>query len=259
MTRSKFTFAVMVWAFVATTVLAQGFGNNGGQNGNAGGEGFGIGMNSGFGSSLGGIGTGSGSGLGGMMGGLGSSGSGGMGGSGFGGSMGGLGTSGEGGSGPGQSGARQGVGQGRPGFVGRDSADMAAIFELLRGDGDETKGQSDGASGGGERGGRGGRGKGSGTKEGQEENAKLLIRVRLDVAFQVPRPQSKVVATVVRDRLGSILARRNIPAPGVEFAGDTVILRGVAQDEDQRLLIEKLVSLEPGVGTIDNQMTTERP
>ena len=69
------------------------------------------------------------------------------------------------------------------------------------------------------------------------------------------RSQPTAVATTVRGRLEKLLTRRNIAAPDVEIVGDTVVLRGVAASESQRLVIEKLVMLEPGVMGVDNQMT----
>ena len=83
----------------------------------------------------------------------------------------------------------------------------------------------------------------------------LPVRVQLNVAFDHPQVQPTVVATAVRGRLEKLLARRNIAAPEVEIVGDTVVLRGVAPSESQRLVIEKLVSLEPGVCAVENQMT----
>jgi hypothetical protein len=165
----------------------------------------------------------------------------GLGGGGFGtGSMGG----GAGGSGFGQNsfGNNQ---QGGQAFVGRDSGDMASVFNQLGRNSNQFFQQLNRTMGGGR------------NRQGnsQQDNAALLVRVRLDVAFDQPPVQSAVVATAVRDRLETVLARRSIVAPEVEVNGDTVVLRGVAPSESQRLVIEKLVSLEPGVAEIDNQMT----
>jgi hypothetical protein len=91
----------------------------------------------------------------------------------------------------------------------------------------------------------------------QGENVVLPVRVQLNVAFDHPRVQSVVVATAVRGRLEKLITRRSIAAPEVEITGDTVVLRGVAASESQRLVIEKLVSLEPGVVAVDNQMTVK--
>jgi hypothetical protein len=235
-----------------SAVMAQGFGGMGGQTGlggsgfggsGFGGSGFG-GTSSGFGGGLGssGFGGGSGFGSGGFGGGMGSSGFGsGLGSSGFGG---GFGSSGLGGNGFGQNsfGNNQ---QGGQAFVGRDSGDMASVFNQLGRNSNQFFQQLNRTMGGG----RNRRG------NSQEENAALLVRVRLDVAFDHPRTQPTVVATAVRGRLETLLARRNITAPEVEMVGDTVVLRGVAASESQRLVIEKLVSLEPGVAEVDNQMT----
>jgi osmotically-inducible protein OsmY len=177
-------------------------------------------------------------------GGLGSSGfgSGGLGSSGLGGS--GFGTSGQGGSGFGQNSLGNNQ-QGGQNFVGRDSGDMASVFNQLGRNSNQFFQQLNRSMGGGR------------NQQGnsQQDNAALLVRVRLDVAFDHPRSQPTVVATAVRGRLETVLAGRSIVAPEVEMNGDTVVLRGVAPSESQRLMIEKLVSLEPGVADVDNQMT----
>jgi hypothetical protein len=230
-----------------SAVMAQGFGGMGGQTGlggsGFGGSGFG-GTSSGFGGGFGssGFGGGSGFGSGGFGSGMGSSGfGGGFGSSGMGG---GFGSSGLGGNGFGQNsfGNNQ---QGGQNFVGRDSSDMASVFNQLGRNSNQFFQQLNRTMGGN----RNRRG------NSQEENAALLVRVRLDVAFDHPRTQPTVVAAAVRGRLETLLARRNITAPDVEMVGDTVVLRGVAATESQRLVIEKLVSLEPGVAEVDNQMT----
>ena len=237
---------LLVISVGASSAWAQG--GRGGQSG-FGGSGFG-GTSSGFGS--GGFGSGGLGSSGFGSGGLGSSGfGGGMGSSGFG--SGGFGSSGLGGSGFGTSGGGSGFGQnsfgnnqqGGQNFVGRDSSDMASVFNQLGRNSNQFFQQLNRTMGG-------GRNRNSNS---QEDNAALLVRVRLDVAFDHPPVQPTVVATAVRDRLETVLARRSIVAPEVEMNGDTVVLRGIAPSESQRLVIEKLVSLEPGVAEIDNQMT----
>lgn len=232
----------------SSSASAQG-GGGGGQSG-FGGGGFG-GTSSGFGSSGvgGGFGSGglgsSGFGSGGFgSGGLGSSGfgSGGLGSSGLGGS--GFGTSGQGGSGFGQNSLGNNQ-QGGQNFVGRDSGDMASVFNQLGRNSNQFFQQLNRTMGGNR----------NRRTSSQGENAALVVRVRLDVAFDHPQVRPAVVATAVRGRLETVLARRNIVAPEVEMNGDTVVLHGVAASESQRLVIEKLVSLEPGVAEVDNQMT----
>jgi hypothetical protein len=39
------------------------------------------------------------------------------------------------------------------------------------------------------------------------------------------------------------------------MAGDTVVVRGVATDENERAVIGQLIALQPGVGDVQNEMT----
>lgn len=154
----------------------------------------------------------------------------------------GFGTGGFGNTGFGQSGAG-----GAQGFVGRDSGDMQAVFNQLGRSSNQFFQQLNRTMGG--------RGQNRNRQGGGQANAELPFRVQLRVAFDHVRPQPAAVATTVRNRLETALASRIVDLPEVEMDGDTVILRGVAQSESQRLVIEKLVSLEPGVSLVDNQMT----
>lgn len=226
---------------------SRGFGQSGLGGGSAFGSGFGGGGfgSSGFGSSGFGGGFG-GSGFGGGgMGGFGS----GFGGSGFGSGMGGFGSSGFGSNGFGQNsfGNNQ---QGNQNFIGRDSGDMANVFNQLGRNSNRFFQQMNRAM---SRGNRNRNRQGS-----QGENPAPPVRVRLDVAFDHPPMQPAALATAVETRLERVLTQRAIAAPEVEIVGDTVVLRGVAPSESQRLVIEKLVSLEPGVTSVDNQMTVDQ-
>jgi hypothetical protein len=253
MQRSKLLFALVVTlAVVASSARAQrggtgtmsngfggmsGFGSSGMGGFGSGMSGFGSGM-SGFGSGMSGFGSGMGSGMG-----MGSSGfGGGM--SGFGGGMGGFGTSSLGGTGLGQNsiGMNQ---QGGQNFIGRDSSDMTSIFNQLGRNSNQFFQQLNRTMS------RGNRGRNTS----QEQNVVLPVRVRLDVAFDRQAAQPDTVATAVRGRLEKLLTRRNIAAPDVEIVGDTVVLRGEAASDSQRMVIEQLVRIEPGVMAVENQMT----
>jgi hypothetical protein len=245
-TTKRLTWLAALPLVAASPAFAQQFGRTGGQTG-LGGSTFGSGM-SGFSSSgLGGFGSGMNSGFGTSSFGSGLGGSGfgasGFGGSGFGS---GLGTSGFGGQGFGQS-AFGSNAQGGQAFVGRDSGDMAQLFNQLGRSSNQFFQQLNRTLGG-------NRGRRSMT---QQENVTLPVRIQLNVAFDHPRTQPTALATTVRGRLESLLTRRKIAAPEVEVVGDTVVLRGIAASESQRLVIEKLVSLEPGVAAVENQMTVE--
>jgi hypothetical protein len=221
----------------AQSAMPMGSSFGGGMNGGGMTNGFGGGSFGNMGG--GGLGAGGGgfnSGLGGMGGGMGGFGTG-MGGSGF------------GSSGFGQGGMNN-MQNGQQGFVGRDSNDMAAVFQQMGRSSNQFFQQLNRTMG------RGGRGRRNAS---QEENAAPPVRVRLEVAFDTPRIQPTVMATNVRSRLTSTLSRRSIMAPEVEMAGDTVVLRGAAQSESQRMVIEQLVLMEPGVFAVDNQMTVAPP
>jgi hypothetical protein len=208
--------------------LGGGFGGGGMATGMSGVSGFGGGSGMGMGMGMS-SGMGSGMGMGGMGGGMGGFGTG-MGGSGMGGF--------------GQSGMNNMQG-GQQAFIGRDSGDMANVFRQMGRSSNQFLQQLNRTMG---------RGRGRNNSS-QEENAVLPVRVRLDVAFDAPPVQPTVVADNVRTRLATTLARQNMVAPIVELAGDTVVLRGVAQKESQRMVIEQLVLMEPGVFAVDNQMT----
>jgi osmotically-inducible protein OsmY len=245
-------------AFGLPEALAQQFGGGGNSGFGGGGGGFGGGSGGG-GSAFGSSGFGSSGGGGGGFG-SGTSGFSGFGGSAFGGGSssfgGGFGNSfgsngiGSGGGGGGQGfggGMNGGGGQGSQGgqqFIGRSNSDMQSMMKNLGKSSNQffqqlnrTLGQN--------------RGKG----EGQKENAKLTVPVKLNVAFDNTTPVSTALAGNVHTHLDKILVARKMPVPGIVIDGDTVVLSGTADSDSQRLLIEKLVSLEPGVSQVSNQMT----
>jgi hypothetical protein len=91
------------------------------------------------------------------------------------------------------------------------------------------------------------------------DNAPLAMRVNLQVAFDAPRPSPDQLSNTIRARLGNILAAQNIAMPGLTMEGDVAVLRGVALSESQRLVMERLISLEPGVNAVRNEMTVMAP
>jgi hypothetical protein len=213
---------------------------------------------SGFGGGMGGSGFGGG-GLGGsgFGGGMGSSGFGssGIGGSGFGGS--GFGTGGMGGGGFGttrmnaggfgQGGAST---QGGQAFVGRDAGDMQSVFNQLGRNSNQFFQQMNRQMGG---------GRNNRRNASQEENQTLPVRVQLNVGFDQPRMEPTLLAATVRSRLDKHIARRAVTMPEIEFVGDSVVLRGIVNSESDRLVLERLISMEPGVAGVDNQLTVGEP
>jgi osmotically-inducible protein OsmY len=243
-----------------------GFGSSGFGSTGFGSGGFGGGFGrSGFGS--GGFGGMSGMGMGGFGssgfggGGFGRSGFGGGGlgrggfGSGFGG--GGFGTGGFGGGGFGGQGLN-GFGGGFGGqrmFVGRDSADMNAVMTQMGRAGTQFFNQMS----------RNMSGRNRAQRQMQsEENERPPVRIRLELGFAAPRTAPTVMATNVNTRLARLAVDHNLGQPQIAVEGGTVVLRGIADSESQRLVLEQLVLLEPGVTTVRNEMvvagvTAEEP
>jgi hypothetical protein len=197
--------------------------------------GMGMGMNS-FGSGFGGGGMG---GFG--MGGFGSGGFGGRGG------MGGM-------SGFGMQGMNgmYGGGMGGQNFVGRDGGDMNAVMSQMGRAGTQffntmnqnmRRGNTN----------RNRQQQFNGEGEGEEERPEM--RIRLEVGFQAPRPAPSVMARTLQGRIDRLAVDHNLGQPQVAVVGDTVVLRGVAESESQMLVLANLISLEPGVRTVRNEMT----
>jgi BON domain len=164
---------------------------------------------------------------------------GGMGGGGFGGGTGRLGSSRLGGQGGGQN------------FVGRDATDMSAIFNQMGQASTQYLNQMN------RRGGQGGGGRNGGGNQQQSNSktyAKSDVRVQLNLAFPYERPAPTLVAGNVQARLTTSYFPQGVERPEVSLDGDTVVLRGTATSENQRLVIEKLISMEPGVRQVRNEM-----
>jgi hypothetical protein len=195
-------------------------------------SGFGSSGMSGFGSNFGsGM---SGFGMGG--GGFGSSGRGGMGMSGFGNQMmGGMGMN--------------GGAMGGQNFVGRDSSDMSAVMSQMGRAGTQffnTMSQN--------MRGRNNRNRQQ-ANEDTGENKRPDIRIRLELGFTPLRPAPAALARTLQTRIASLAVDHSLGQPQIAVEGDTVVLRGVAESETQMLVLANLVSLEPGVRTVRNEMT----
>lgn len=255
--RSSFKTLTILTALFFSAAVVQAQSRGGGM----GSSGFGSSMGSGLGGGMGGMGSGFGSSFGGS--GFGSSafgsssslGNRGFGSSGFGsgglggmGGMGGMNSSGFGtGFGTGGLSGGAGMGQGGENFVGRSSSDFSGALNQMNRNGQQFMQQFGQMMS---------RGRGNRNRGGsQQENERPPVLVQLDVAFDHTPTALPVVATNVQTRLERILASRNVAVPQVSFVGDTVILRGTAVNESQRMVIERLVAMEPGVGAIENQMT----
>ena len=75
------------------------------------------------------------------------------------------------------------------------------------------------------------------------------------VAFDAPHAGSEVVANTLRTRLAKILADHHMTLPVVTVQGDTAVLTGAVASDGERQVIAQLVSMEPGVRAVRNEMT----
>jgi hypothetical protein len=92
-----------------------------------------------------------------------------------------------------------------------------------------------------------------------EENVRPPVRIRLEVGFTAPQPAPSVIATNVRARLARLAVDHSLGQPQVAMEGGTVVLRGTAETESQRRVLERLIAMEPGVLGVRNEMIVVSP
>jgi hypothetical protein len=81
------------------------------------------------------------------------------------------------------------------------------------------------------------------------------IRTEVHVAFAAPRPSSEIVTRSLEVRLTKIMNDHHMTVPQVSVENGVAVLSGVAQSDNERLVIAQLVSMEPGVRSVRNEMT----
>ncbi len=80
------------------------------------------------------------------------------------------------------------------------------------------------------------------------------VRVNLRPTFDFPRRSDVEVAAGVQTRLDKVMRERGVTMPQVELAERTATLRGTVRTEHDKALVEKLVSIEPGVSQVENRL-----
>ena len=95
---------------------------------------------------------------------------------------------------------------------------------------------------------------------GQQSRARILRR-RLHVAFRHPQLSSTNVGNSINARLKRLSAPNSPLDIQVAMQGRTAVLQGTVASEEERKLAATLVSLEPGVSAVRNELTVsaERP
>lgn len=185
----------------------------------------------------------------GVGGGLGQSGfgSGGLGQGGFG--QGGFGQTGFGATGFGAGGD---FGQGGGGFVGRDGAEVAAMFDNLTRQGQQFTNRTQRSSNNIRRG-------GGADANAAGETTQQAVRVQLKVAFDAPDPAVSPMALERASQLAELLSQRKVAGVSLARDGGQVVVEGVAADSFERRLVEQLISQQPGVTSVVNRMTVAEP
>jgi len=90
-----------------------------------------------------------------------------------------------------------------------------------------------------------------------QRNASPLVRVQLRPLFTVTQPSSAELTTRVRSQLSRALPESVAAAPQVSVSQGTATLRGQVKNDYDRQLMAKMVSLQPGISQVENQLTIE--
>jgi hypothetical protein len=85
------------------------------------------------------------------------------------------------------------------------------------------------------------------------------VRVQLRPAFETPLGTIARVNADVQTRLATTVTDLGVIEPQISLDGRTITLEGRVKSAHERELVEKLISLEPGVTEIDNRLTVELP
>lgn len=111
-----------------------------------------------------------------------------------------------------------------------------------------------GMGGFGGRGGMMGRGGMNQFNQNQNNSNQKKIRATAKIGFEVTAPSNAVTSRLVNDRL------KRIPSPAldgitVEMSGRTAIIRGTVDSVADAKMVERLLSLEPGIDGVKNELT----
>lgn len=83
------------------------------------------------------------------------------------------------------------------------------------------------------------------------------VRVKLRPAFTMSADTMAQVTSEVQSRLTTSLAEQGVADSRVSSDGRAMTLEGRVATEHQKALIEKMLSLEPGVSTIENRLVVD--
>ncbi len=81
-----------------------------------------------------------------------------------------------------------------------------------------------------------------------------VVPTRLVIGYRYTRTGSTVIANRLSERFVQIPAFKSVVKIAVVMDGDTAVLSGTAPSDHQRMLVERVAMLEPGVNAVRNQV-----
>ena len=146
------------------------------------------------------------------------------------------------------------------GFIGADAADVNAINNAMSGAAGRMNNRSQNVQGRNATG-RNGRGTNQAGRRGQNtgRGGQQMLQPQLHVAFHHPELVPATVSANLTARIRKDLSSRLENVAGVEVEGRLVTLRGTVASRYDRMVVEKLVMLEPGVSRVQNELRVVPP
>lgn len=89
----------------------------------------------------------------------------------------------------------------------------------------------------------------------QQQTAEPQIRFRITLGFTYPRASGAQVSAKFAQRLTRIPQLKSAQQVFVSMEDRTAVLAGQVESEHEKVLIEKLALMEPGVSEVRNEMT----
>jgi hypothetical protein len=149
-----------------------------------------------------------------------------------------------------QAGGNNQIGAGGPdGFIGNDAAQTQNFFQAMNGGQRRTAAFDFMIENLNEMRDRGGSGSGS--------DRTPPVRVKLRPAFETPLRTMQQLNTDLQTRLSTSADDLGVSDPRITMAGRTLTLEGTVPTEHHRALVEKMISLEPGVSAVENRLVVE--
>ncbi len=93
----------------------------------------------------------------------------------------------------------------------------------------------------------------------QNQRGRQQLRVPMRIGFTSAPAQMSARSKQFATRVPKLPALKTVRDLTVEMDGETAILRGTVDSEDQRLLVERMAKLEPGISEVQNELQVVPP